>query len=234
MKIRLRFIDLVVSLFIYAGSIITFAFLHYEKGLDTVISLLLFTFNFAFFFVMYQGLILLWNKNLKYSFSSIASAISKSWQDDSWMEKSMKKAEQDLKITVKAQVQSLDVQFRYVMHYLGPYLKAEEYDILREDLRLMAYEEWINIDNPPFKRICKDSLNEFNQKDINHLGHAIGHHTIRHRTTTDISIFLKSCFPQKYSDCEITTIASKLTCIDYYNIKIPVEDKKQPLPFFNE
>ena len=39
MKIRLRFIDLVVSLFIYAGSIITFAFLHYEKGLDTVISI---------------------------------------------------------------------------------------------------------------------------------------------------------------------------------------------------
>ena len=108
MKIRFRFIDLVVYLLILAGSIMTFANVHYEKGLGITASILLFIFNYMFFFVVYQGLLLFWDKYVKKRLTNIVNYFTNG-KVDAW----------------KA-AKTLDTQFRYVMHYLGNHIKADE------------------------------------------------------------------------------------------------------------
>ena len=230
MKIRFRFIDLVVSLLILAGSIMTFANVHYEKGLGITASILLFIFNYMFFFVVYQGLLLFWDKYVKKRLTNIVNYFTNGKVDAWKAARRVKKAEENLELEA---AKTLDTQFRYVMHYLGNHIKADEQMNLKENFRLMAYEDKIEAGKTPFKPVCDASLIEFDQKDINHLGHAIGYHTLQHRKGIEIATFLKYSFPKKYVDCELTTIAQKLASNDYSNIRIPLEDKQHPLPFYD-
>lgn len=242
MTIKFRLFDQVVYLIILAESILSYANIHYLKNLEAVGSIMFFIFNFMFFFVVYQGLLLFWDKYLKIEIQRIivyfcrkgdcnrTNAIMIGQDHDVSIATEKEGNEEDEKI-------SLDLQYRYVMHYIGMHIEADECDILKDNLRLMAYENEIKECITPFRQICKGSLSTFDQKDINHLGHAIGNHTLRKRKIHEIAIFLKCCFPQVYKDTNLSGIAQKLTSMEYSNSKrmiIPVADKSIPLPYFDE
>lgn len=242
MTIKIRFFDQVVYLIILAESILSYANIHYLKNLETVNSIMFFIFNFMFFFVVYQGLLLFWDKYLINEIQGIIVYFCRKG-DGNRTNAIMIGQDHDVSIvseterTREDETISLDLQYRYVMHFIGTFIEEEDKETLKENLRLMAYENEIKESITPFRQICKGSLSAFDQKDINHLGHAIGNHTLRRRKIHEIAIFLKCCFPQVYKDTSLSGIAQKLTSMEYSNSKrmiIPVADKSIPLPYYDE
>jgi len=243
MTIKFRLFDQVVYLIILAESILSYANIHYLKNLEAVGSIMFFIFNFMFFFVVYQGLLLFWDKYLKNEIQGIIAYFCRKGDGNRTNAIMIGQGHDVTNIPgtegkeVDEEILSLDLQYRYVMHYIGTFIEEEGQERLKENLRLMAYENEIKESITPFKQICKGSLSAFDQKDINHLGHAIGNHTLRRRKIHEIAIFLKCCFPQVYKDTSLSGIAQKLTSMEYSNSKrmiIPVADKSIPLPYFDE
>ena len=114
----------------------------------------------------------------------------------------------------------------YVLSYLGPFLQDEEKDHLSRNIQAFA-----SSDNPELFPILDRKINGYGLYDICHLCHAIGYHVGRKKNGSDISHFIKVCFPA-YTVCvEESTIRCKLTS-DEGDITIPVVPRKADISRF--
>ena len=240
MTLKIKYIDVLVCSAILIWSIQHYDIVHRIFHLDRYDSTLVLIVLFVMFTVFYFGLRLLWDKAIKdfllHIFNNLVDPRLKNLESQKKGEE-ITLTEEQVEESANEEDLSLDLQCRYTMHYIGEYIENDEKEILMEDLRLMAYEEKIMEQTTPFKQICKGSLRAFDQKDMNHLGHAIGNHTLKKRNINEIAVFLKYCFPQVYKGTSIPGISQKLTSMEYPNGKrmiIPVADKTIPLPYFDE
>lgn len=233
---KIKYIDVLVVSAILIWSIQIYDFVHRVQNMETIDAIMVLISLFTLFICFYIGTRVLWEKTLKQMVSHIFINIIERKKNE------IKEDQSSVVVTPAEEAideakESLDAQFRYTMHYIGHLLDKEDREILKENLRLMAYENKIVLYKTPFRQISKLSFAEFDQKDINHLGHAIGNHTLMRRDIMEIAIFLKYCFPQVYHDCGLSNITQKLTSMEYSNrrrMKIPVADKSIPLPVFDE
>lgn len=114
----------------------------------------------------------------------------------------------------------------YVLSYLGPFLQDEEKDLLSRNIQAFA-----SSDHPELSPILDRKINGYGLYDIYHLCHAIGYHVGRKKNGSDISHFIKVCFPA-YTVCiEESTIRCKLTS-DEGNFTIPVVPRKADISRF--
>ena len=114
----------------------------------------------------------------------------------------------------------------YVLSYLGPFLQDEEKDHLSRNIQAFA-----SSDHPELFPILNRKINGYGLYDIYHLCHAIGYHVGRKKNGSDISHFIKVCFPE-YTVCvEESTIRCKLTS-DEGDITIPVVPRKADISRF--
>lgn len=123
----------------------------------------------------------------------------------------------------------LEHQFQYMMHYLGSYLTAEQSEILKHNLHEFAYSK-----SPQLQPIITEQrCGDYKLRDIAHLCHAIGYHTIIKHNGEQIAQFLKASFPAYCVDYSLFTLTKKLTDSDYDQL-IPVVQKYEPLPRFED
>ena len=114
----------------------------------------------------------------------------------------------------------------YVLSYLGPFLQDEEKDHLSRNIQAFA-----SSDHPELFPILDRKINGYGLYDIYHLCHAIGYHVGRKKNGSDISHFIKVCFPAYTACVEESTIRCKLTS-DEGDITIPVVPRKADITRF--
>ena len=114
----------------------------------------------------------------------------------------------------------------YVLSYLGPFLQDEEKDLLNRNIQAFA-----SSDHPELSPILDRKINGYGLYDIYHLCHAIGYHVGRKKNGSDISHFIKVCFPAYTACVEESTIRCKLTS-DEGDITIPVVPRKADITRF--
>lgn len=114
----------------------------------------------------------------------------------------------------------------YVLSYLGPFLQNEEKDLLNRNIQAFA-----SSDHPELSPILDRKINGYGLYDIYHLCHAIGYHVGRKKNGSDISHFIKVCFPAYTACVEESTIRCKLTS-DEGDITIPVVPRKADITRF--
>ena len=114
----------------------------------------------------------------------------------------------------------------YVLSYLGPFLQDEEKDLLSRNIQAFA-----SSDHPELSPILDRKINGYGLYDICHLCHAIGYHVGRKKNGSDISHFIKVCFPAYTACVEESTIRCKLTS-DEGDITIPVVPRKADISRF--
>lgn len=128
----------------------------------------------------------------------------------------------------KAERELLEQQYQYMMHYLGAHLSAEQAATLKQNLHEFAYSE-----SPQLQPITEQRCGDYKLRDIAHLCHAIGYHTICKHNGEQIAQFLQASFPTYCVDYSLFTLTKKLTDCDYDQL-IPVVQKYEPLPRFED
>lgn len=216
MNIKIPIFDQVAYVVILAGSILDFARVHYGKGLDLPVSLMIFALNIAVMAVIYHLLRLFWNRWLCDAAADIYSAV---FHRD--FSRSQRRERREKEQLFK---QSVRMMTDYAMHHIGGYLSPDERKVLKDDIRKLA-------EGTPgcFQPICDGKFGSFNARDIGHLCHALGNHTPKRRKVEEIAVFARDCFPGFFRDCELSSIVKKLTDVEYNNVRIPVADKYKPL-----
>lgn len=125
-------------------------------------------------------------------------------------------------------VETVDTLYDFMVDFVGQYLDEEGQAVMRENLI-----QFSTVDKPELSPIPMKTDLTYHKYDILHLFHGIGNHTRKSRSTEEIAEFAIICFPKLFAGDNPKQMAKKLTCIDYRPVRIPVFDKKEPLPRFN-
>lgn len=125
-------------------------------------------------------------------------------------------------------VETVDTLFDFMYQFIGQYLDEDGKTVMRENLLQFSTEK-----KPGLKPIPLTAELTYHKYDILHLCHGIGNHTRKSRTIIEIAKFAIICFPKLFAGDTPEQMSKKLTRIDYSPVRIPVFDKKEPLPRIN-
>ena len=194
----------------------TYVDLHNGRIQSPLSPVLSFFIDFALYYLIYRAGLFIWCKWIKIRVGQEGS------------EKEPGSTSQN-EHTLIAQAQSqMDMHALndYVLSYLGPFLRDEEKEHLSRNIQAFA-----SSDHPELSPILDRKIDGYGLYDIYHLCHAIGYHVGRKKNGSDISHFIKVCFPA-YTVCiEESTIRCKLTS-DEGDYTIPVVPRKADISRF--
>ena len=194
----------------------TYVDLHSGRIQSPLGPVLSFFIDFALYYLIYRAGRFIWCKWIKVGVAQEGG------------EKEPESAFQDrCALSIEAQAQKdLQAVDNYVLSYLGPYLRDEEKELLTHNIQAFA-----SSDHPELSPILDRKINGYGLYDIYHLCHAIGYHVGRKKNGSDISHFIKVCFPAYTACVEESTIRCKLTS-DEGDIMIPVVPRKADITRF--
>lgn len=125
-------------------------------------------------------------------------------------------------------VETVDTLYDFMNHFIGQHLDETGEAVMRDNLLQFSMEK-----RPDLKPIPLKINLTYHKYDLLHLCHGVGNHTRKTRKATEIVEFAIICFPDLFPGDEPEKMVKKLTCIDYSPVRIPVFDKKEPLPRFD-
>lgn len=258
MRYKVTILDLIAAVFIFGWALMRYADLYYVKGLDQVGSVLCFGFHILAMTLIYVVLHMLWDMLLKPEVQFILDNIL---QDESTVNynsilaieckiEEAENANRDTETITESvitqpaiiqdiepykpyerrnlHVEQVDTLYDFMYQFVGQYLDEDGKTVMRENLLLFSTEK-----KPYLKPVPLTAELTYHKYDILHLCHGIGNHTRKSRTVIEIAKFAIICFPKLFAGDTPEQMSKKLTCIDYSPVRIPVFDKKEPLPRFD-
>lgn len=258
MRYKVTILDLIAAVFIFGWALMRYADLYYVKGLDQVGSVLCFGFHILAMTLIYVVLHMLWDMLLKPEVQFILDNIL---QDESTVNynpilaieckiEEAENANRDTETITESvitqptiiqdiepykpyerrnlHVEQVDTLYDFMYQFVGQYLDEDGKTVMRENLLLFSTEK-----KPDLKPVPLTAELTYHKYDILHLCHGIGNHTRKSRTVIEIAKFAIICFPKLFAGDTPGQMSKKLTCIDYSPVRIPVFDKKEPLPRFD-